>query len=329
MSLITTDARSDARVRHSLPAEQSREQFSDPTHGQPRTSDLTLALLRNRLLIIASVLTAIGLGVAYTAWARPEYEAVSTVRFDAERLDLPQVVQAPASDNLIGTELEVLRGRDVARMLVDSLNLRARLVAPRRAYTTGAFALLRVSADADTGVVVLRRQRDSSFAVFRPGTRDVKSTARVGDTLAIDGLTMSLAPAARAMPEIRLQVDPLEAAVRRTQSQFVAARPAKDADLISIRTHVPDPAQAAAMANLLAASIVDGRKASRRDRTSAAADFLTGQATSLQRQLHDAEDSLSAYQLREHVADAPEQSRAEVGRLAGLAGRPGGRACGA
>jgi len=72
------------------------------------------------------------------------------------------------------------------------------------------------------------------------------------------------------------------------------------------------------MANLLASNIISGRQEFRRERTSGATIFLQEQADTLRRQLRDAEDSLRSYQEREHVVDAPEQARSQVGRLAEL-----------
>ena len=61
--------------------------------SEPTLRGLAAALLRHRLLLFLSVLVTVGLGVAYTLRARPVYEAVSVVRFEVERLDLPQLVQ--------------------------------------------------------------------------------------------------------------------------------------------------------------------------------------------------------------------------------------------
>jgi uncharacterized protein involved in exopolysaccharide biosynthesis len=264
------------------------------------------------------VLLGGGLGVAYTLHARPVYEATSVVRFEVDRVDLPQLVQLVASENLISTELEVLRGRGAALAVVDSLGLRARLLAPRRGRRSELFAVLRVLPAADSGTLVLHARGDGGFTVTRLDSATVLASVRAGDTVTVEGVRLALTAAARAVPELRLRVDLPDEAIERFQSGLKVSRPARDADLIAIRARAGDPAQAAAMANLLAENIILGRQTFRRGRTSGTTVFLQEQADTLRRQLRAAEDSLRAYQEREHVVDAPEQARSQVGRLANL-----------
>ena len=285
---------------------------------EPTLGGLVAALLRHKLLILASVVVAGGLGVAYTLYSRAVYEATSVVRFETERVDLPQLVQLVYSENLISTELEVLRGRSAAVAVIDSLGLRARLVSPRHALRSGLFAVLRVSPSADSGDLELRRRADGAFDVARPGATRALAVARIGDTTSVAGVTLALAPAARALPVLRLRVDQLEDAIKRFGSALGASRPARDADLIAIRVRENDPIQAADAANLLAQNVVAERQQARRGRTGAAVGFLQLQGDTLGRQLRAAEDSLRNYQQRARVVDAPEEARVQVGRLAQL-----------
>ena len=285
---------------------------------EPTLRGLGVALLRHRLLLFLSILITVGLGVAYTFWVRPVYEATSVVRFEVERLDLPQLVQLVYSENLISTEMEVLRGRSAAEAVIDSLGLRARLVTPRRGRISRLFSVLRVSPTADTGTLVLHARGKGAFTISRAGSIRSIAVARIGDTTRVAGVMLGLAPAALDVPELRLRVDLLDDAIRRFESALSVSRPARDADLIAIRTRAPDPAQAAAMANLLARNLVAERQEVRRGRTGVAVAFLTQQDDSLSRQLHAAEDSLRAYQERARVVDVPEQARVQVGRLAQL-----------
>jgi uncharacterized protein involved in exopolysaccharide biosynthesis len=84
--------------------------------GQPEPGmrDLVAALRRHWLLLAFSVLLCVGLATMYTLHAVRVFEASAMVRFEAERLDLPQLVQLPYTDNLISTEMEVLQGRSAA-----------------------------------------------------------------------------------------------------------------------------------------------------------------------------------------------------------------------
>ena len=285
---------------------------------EPSLRDLVGVLMRQRLLIAACVVLCVAAGVAYTLYSRPVYEATAAVGFEAERVDVPQLVQALYNDNVIGTELEVLRGRTAAVNVIDSLGLRARLVSPRSGRVTALFTTLRPSATADSGTFVFTSRGDGTFAVSHPKSTTTLGMVRIGDTTRIAGVLVALAPAARLLPELSLRIDALDDAVKRFESAVKVSRPARDADLLDIQVRTNDPAQSAAIANLMATNLIADRQAARRGSTSAAAIFLQQQGDSLGRQLRTSEDSLRAYQEREHVMDVPQQASAEVARLAKL-----------
>jgi succinoglycan biosynthesis transport protein ExoP len=285
---------------------------------EPAVRSLVDALLRHRLLLVSSIVLTLGLGVAYTLYSAPVYEASAMVRFEAQRLDLPELVQLPYTDNLINTEIEVLRGRSAAVAVVDTLGLRARLLAPRRGQTSVLFSTLRVATTADSQTLVFRSRGNGEFTVSRPDSTTALGVAHVGDTTRIAGVLVALSPAARELPELRLHVDPLNYAVGQFESALELSRPARDADLIAIRVRNSDPVRAAAAANFMASNLIADRGEARRGRTGAAVAFLEQQDDSLGRQLRAAEESLRSYQQREHVIDVPQQASAEVSRLAKL-----------
>ncbi len=214
--------------------------------------------------------------------------------------------------------MEVLKGRSAAAAVVDSLGLRARLLVPRRGKTSQLFSTLRVAADADSQTLVFHARKNGEFTVTRPDSITSLGVARVGDTVRIAGVLVGLAPAAKSLPELQLHVDPLEAAVASFSSSLDLARPTRDADLIAIRVRNSDPVRAAASANIMAINLIEERNRARRGRTGAAVTFLKQQDDSLGKQLRSAEESLRAYQQREHVINVPQQASAEVTRLAKL-----------
>jgi capsular exopolysaccharide synthesis family protein len=284
----------------------------------PALRGVVEALMRHKLLLFASVVISGGLGVAYTMRAIPVYEATSLVRFEAERVDLPELVQLPYTDNLINTEMEVLRGRSATAAVVDSLGLRANLLVPRRGQPSRLFTALQVAPDADSQTLVFHARRGGTFLVTHPDSTTVLATMRIGDTLRIAGLTVVLGPETKELPEVRLHVDRQDAAITRFSSSVELTRPARDADLIAIRVRNSDPVRAAAAANFMANNLIADRGIARRGRTGSAVAFLKQQDDSLGRQLRAAEESLREYQLREHVIDVPQQASAEVARLAKL-----------
>lgn len=286
--------------------------------AEPALRGVLDALFRHKFLLVSCIVIVAALGVAYTMYARPVYEASTMVRFEAERLDLPELVQLPYTENLINTEMEVLRGRGAAAAVVDSLGLRARLVAPRRAQISQLFSTLQVAQSADSQTLVFRSQGNGDFTVSRPDSAKAMGVTHVGDTTRFAGVLVSLTTAAKAVPELTLHVDPVDGAVSRFASQVDLSRPSRDADLIAIRVRDGDPVRAAAAANFMATNLIQDRNDARRGRTGAAVTFLKQQDDSLGRQLRSAEESLREYQQREHVIDVPQQASAEVTRLAKL-----------
>ncbi len=285
---------------------------------EPALRGVLDAILRHRLLLASCIVACVGLGAAYTYHATPVYEATALVRFEAERLDLPELVQLPYTENLINTEMEVLKGRQAAAATVDSLGLRAKLVSPRRVQVSALFSTLRVPATADTQTLVFKSQGNGDFVVSHPDSTKALGIAHAGDTARFGGVLVALTPNAKAVPKFELRIDPLDAAIARFGSSLVLDRPSRDADLIAIHVRDSDPKRAAAAANFMASNLIEDRSAARRGRTSAAVTFLEQQDDSLGRQLRAAEESLRSYQQREHVIDVPQQASAEVTRLAKL-----------
>ena len=285
---------------------------------EPGIRDLALSLWRHRLLIAASVVLCIAAGVGYTLWARPAFEATAVVAFENQQVNVPQLVQALYTDNVIGTEMDVLRGRTAAVNVIDSLGLRARLVAPRKGRITALFSTLKVPPAADTGTLVFHSRGDGTFAVSRPKSAAPLGVVRIGDTTRVAGVLVALAPAARDSADLTLHIDPLDDAIRQFGSALNVSRPDRDADLIDIKVRSGDPAQAAAMANLMAHNAIADRQAARVGSTGAEVTLLEQQGDSLGRQLRASEDALRAYQEKEHVIDVPDQASAEVARLAKL-----------
>lgn len=284
---------------------------------------LTLAgmgalLRRNRLLLALCITVVVLLVAGYTMWVRPVYEATSVLRFEQEQVNLPKLVQQLGTENRVSTEMELLQGRAAAAAVVDSLGLRARLLAPRRARLTELFTTLRVDRSADTATLVIRPTNTSGFTVEQEGAPARGQVERTGDTVRVGGVTLVLSESAETVPEIRLAIGSVEGAIRDFRDALKVSRPAPDADLISIRVSSTDPARAAAAANLMAGNVIVRRQEVQRSRTDSATRYLGGQLDTLGLQLRSAEDSLLAYRQRAGAVDPAEAARTQVGRLAKL-----------
>jgi succinoglycan biosynthesis transport protein ExoP len=290
--------------------------YSPPAQDDPTLDDFIAVLRRHRILVGLCVVLTVALGGAYTLLAKRVYEATSVLRFELEQVNLPQLVQQLSTENRINTEIEVLRGRSAAVAVIDSLGLRARLVAPRRGRVSELFSVLRVAPTTDTMTLILRSEGGTDFTIRRPESLPVEVWARIGGKVQVSGVTLALAPAALQVHELRLQIVSLNQAVGSFLSDLKVFRPARDADLIAARVRASDPARAAAAANLLAQQLISGRQRLQMARTGSTVRFLRQQLDTLGIQLRAAEDALRAYRERAGVVDAEEEGRTQVRRLA-------------
>ena len=287
--------------------------------------DVAGLIWRQRWVMLGSVLAVVGLVALYTWRVRPVYEASSMLRFAHEQVNLPQLVEQLATENRISTEIEVLRGRTAAGVVIDSLGLRAQLVSPRRARVTALFPVLRVDARTDTSTLMFRVDGDSGYTVWTKGNTRSSAHARLEQPVTVNGVTLALGRAALATPDdIQLQINSQDVALRRFQKALRVSRPARDADLIQVRFLADDPEIAAQVANLLADHLIGSRQTELRSRAGLAVNFLRAQVDTLRTQLRSAEDTLQRYRERARAVDPAEQARTQVIRLAQVEADRGG-----
>ncbi|MDB4890601.1 MAG: capsular exopolysaccharide family [Gemmatimonadetes bacterium] len=296
----------------------------------PRTEDVrltsVLVILRRRWgWVVGSLIVTVALVAAYTLRSAPVYEATSVLRFELQKVNLPQLMQQFATnENQIGTEMAVLQQRSLARPVIDSLGLRAELVVPKRTHTSDVFAVLRVAPSVDTLTLELVPAADGRVSIRESGSSSNAVLVRIGDTAQVAGVTLSLRPAAVRVPEIQLQIVSMGEAVARFESALKVSRPARDADLVAITVGGSDPSRAAAGANLLARQLIISRRGVQLAQTGSTVGFLRRQLDTLGVQLAVAEEALRAYRERAGVVNVDEQSRTQVGRLAQIQADRGG-----
>ncbi len=312
-----------------LPLQRDQQRIKAVAYPASTTDGLTLShftgmLRRHRLLMALCVILTVALGATYTMLATRVYEATSVLRFELEQVNLPQLVQQLSTENRLTTEMKVLQGRSAAAAVIDSLGLRARLGSPRRARRSELFSLVRVAPATDTLTLVFRTEPGGTVSIQRAGDALPETSARIGETVRIAGVTLVLAPAAQRVPELRLQVVSAEEAVRSFESGLSVSRPARDADLIAVQVRASDPAEAAAAANLLAQQVISGRRGVHVARTGSTVRFLQQQLDTLGMQLHASEDALRAYREGAGIVDAGEEARTQVRRLAQVQADHGG-----
>ncbi len=295
----------------------------DRPQQQPSPTELALSdfgglLWRQRWVMLACLVVSVALMTAYTLQARPVYESSSMLRFEHEQVNLPQLVEQLTTENRISTEIEVLQGRSAAEAVVESVGLRAQLVAPRKQRIARLFPVLHVDPASDTATFRFSVDGDSGFAVWRDENPAGAVYGPLGEPTTIDGLTFALSKQAIGEDDIRLRINSQAGALSNFQSSVKITRPARDADLIRVAVRASDPDVAARASNLLAEYLIASRQSELERRTGLAVNFLRQQVDSVRQELRVAEDNLQAYRQSAGAVDPPEQARAQVGRLAQL-----------
>jgi capsular exopolysaccharide synthesis family protein len=276
---------------------------------------LGVLLWRHWGLLASCVAISLLGGAAYTLLTTPVFQATSTLRFELEELNLPQLVQQLSTENRVSTEIEVLQGRTAAEVVIDSLGLRAKILEPRRARAAALFSVLRVAPDADTATLVFQRAVGRAFSIHPAGRPDFATMARPGQPVTVGGLTLQVRAEALETPLWRVRVVSREAALREFRAALTVFRPVRDADLLAIQFRASDSIQAAAGANLLAYHVIAGRQGVQRARIASTVAYLSDQLDTLGRRLRARERALSGYRQRVGAVDLEEQARSEVGRL--------------
>src|SRR5690606_24227771 len=134
-------------------------------------------LRRNRWLIAAWLAAAVTMAVAVTVLSTPIYQASTSIRIDGGQANIPvlDVLQTVSRGNEVDTEMEVLRSRTLAELVVDSLGLQLTVRKPKRIARKEILEDVRVSRHAPQGRYVLRQTGDGRFAV-----RDAENDIELG-----------------------------------------------------------------------------------------------------------------------------------------------------
>src|SRR5690606_25177244 len=144
--------------------------------------------------------------------------------------------------NEVDTEMEVLRSRTLAELVVDSLGLQLTVRKPKRIARKEILEDVRVSRHAPQGRYVLRQTGDGRFAV-RDAENDIElGSFVVGERIDLPGAAIVLAPGAVAHEEVVLDIAVFEDAVEALRDKLSISRPNRMANVVVARYESPDTA---------------------------------------------------------------------------------------
>ncbi|MDQ3556667.1 MAG: Wzz/FepE/Etk N-terminal domain-containing protein, partial [Gemmatimonadota bacterium] len=287
-------------------------------------------VLRNRWLVLGIAAAVIGAVALFTVLQTPIYEGEATVLIDEERpgLDLlngmiPAGLGAVAGlggANQIQTDMRILRSRQVAEAVVDSLALRVALAEPNTPRHD-VLQVLSASRGTEKGVYRLRLQKDQSYrveATEESTLSPVPMRVEIGRPFRIGDFTLALVPSLRSDPpaRIRFEVKPFRLAVQDVQKNLRVTRGASGAQILEIQFQHPDPVFSAAVPNVVTESFVRYKNRVSKAQSNSTIDFLQEQLTAYGRDLRDAEGRLQTFREQAQIVEPKTQATEQVRRLA-------------
>ena len=278
---------------------------------------------RHALLVAACAIVAGAAGVFVTARLPRQYEASVSIRVDPKA---PQatVIGAPnfSRDNGLGTEVEMLRSRDLALAVVDSLGLRLTVAklgsgAGKPVPRSMVLSDVRVRADVPESWYRLVRAADDRLELQdSSGSTIVRPAA--GETVRVGGIVFRLAPKVADDVPLELAVLTADDAVDGLRRAVSAGRRSREADLIDVQVRGEDPVLVRDIANAYGRLYVATHQSARQLEAKQSVAFLGEQLDRVSRQLDSAERSLENYRTRAGVINLPEEASTGVSRRAEL-----------
>src|SRR5688500_6118495 len=285
----------------------------DPTNLQPggfeeEELDIDLRSIwglvqRNRPLILACILTAVGLAWLYNVRATPYYQSTTTLRINEDGRSSGATGELNftlfQNNSAIETEMAVLQSRMMAQSVAESLDMRFRLVEPREARIAELFRDVQLPHDSPSRAYTLRRN-GSTFAVLDAEGEEI-GVATPGPPTRLSNLSFTLTPKARSHDRIRFVPPSLHGVVGEIRRGLTGPRPRREQSIIEIRFEGPDPYYVARIANALAHRFRLYRRSVQQTEASSRIEFLARQIDTLSVQLREAEDALRDFREREQI----------------------------
>ena len=300
--------------------------MTEPTTGTTNPQDrfhlrdAWNVLARNWWVLLLSLLLVEGAVAAYTWYAVPVYQTVTSIRIEESRAELPvlDVLQTLSKGSEVETEMEVLRSRSLAESVVDSLALQVRLLHPRGVARRTVMGSVFVERWAPAGRYVLERQPDERWSVTEEGTGEAHEAASATIPAALPGVTFLPTREASAYDRLVVEVLPFERAVAELRKELSVSRPNREAALVTVRYESADTQLVREVPNVLATSFIERGQTERKTEATSTVALLEEQIDTLSRQLREAEEALTGFRELEQVVSIQAEAEAQVTQLARL-----------
>jgi polysaccharide biosynthesis transport protein len=274
---------------------------------------------RHLVLVVVCALSATVAAMFLTARLTRVFEATASVRID-EQSSRPAALEGLgiSGTNMLATELEMLRSRQLAQEVSDSIAFRLRVSRPLNATRSSLISEVRVARDAAPGARRLVRTSESSFAFVGPNGETLVRAIPAGGHVDHEGVAFTLAPTASSESEIELQVLSNEVALDSLGGAIDISRRNREADVVDVSVRDADPALARDVANTLVRRFIQGRENVKQLEARSAVEFLRGQISRVAAQLSDAERRLRDFREDQSIVSLPDEASSGVTRRAEL-----------
>lgn len=282
---------------------------------------------RRRWLIAGGLLAGAALGTGVALRHEQVYTGAAVIRVDEKRPDLPSLdprASAPAgkaTGNQVGAEMEVLRSRALAAMVVDSLRLQVQMEGRRPPAALPVLASVQVAPEAPEARYRFTREAGGRFRVQQAGGAAHGRPYAAGEPVPLGGAVVVLGPGAGELPFFDVAVLPREAAVGALIARLRVRRPSPDASIVRVEYRDSDPGLARAVPNLLAAQFIDLRRSTQRTEARSTIAFLREQLDTIGTQLAATEQELQAFREANRVVDPDVERVTQVQQLAEMQGQ--------
>jgi capsular exopolysaccharide synthesis family protein len=273
-----------------------------------------LRILQRRWMVALPVfLAALGAAAARYTQVVPQYETATSIRLDKKQQQLAGITPMGMLDERrgLGTEMQVLKSRAVAREVVARNAYAVRVVSPRL-HRTALLDSVVLPTSALPGEYRLAGSSNGTITATAP---DASTAAgRAGEWMTIGGMRLFPSPLAAQQGEVVLNVQAEQDAVTRFMNTLKVAQPARDAEVLRITIRDPDPRLAARLTDAVA-EVFTGNQANRRQSGGrSTVEFIRGQLDTLDRQLLEAETALRDWRAQQKVVVPTAEAGAAVER---------------
>ena len=302
-----------------LPGQVAPPPYVPPAPEPVKVRELWRMVKRHRLLIGACTAVGLALGLLLVSRSRPEYVASATIMVDDNRERVARVTgtEVTSEKGRMATEMQLLRSRQLARAVADSLELRVSVVKPDGVPRSQVLSDIRLRPEADTTTITFVKQAYGEFEARNADGRVIGRTS-AGTPMQLPGGQLVLAPEAVDHDEFTIAIGTREGAAEAVADQLEISQPAEEANMVHVAYRSSDPALARDVPNALAARYMAMRRDVHGTEARSTVQFLRAQVDTLRGQLTSAEQRLQGFREREGVVALPVEASTQVTQQAQL-----------